>query len=287
MKRIGFAISLLFFIVLFRSCPLPASGVAPESPAISREDMLVPASASLTEQPSASASLRVGEKLVYTLTWGVVPAGTAILEVDSLVRWDGVDCYWVKITTRTNSFLDNIHKVRDSIGSLIETSLKRSQYYRKKQEEGSFRRDDELVIDYRREMAILNRGGKLKNTMKIRQDEDLLDPFGVLYYVRGMNLRVGDQINARVTDGMAMYLMQINVLKRERVKAWTGYYDCLKIEPKMQKLEGVFNKKVNAKLHIWVTNDHLKIPVKMQSEIFLGSIQGLLKEVHGPEGAVR
>ncbi|MCL6582984.1 MAG: DUF3108 domain-containing protein [bacterium] len=292
MKRIKWIIGLLFLIFLFQSYLLSAAGAQPPETEGQLDALSPPAAAKqkaerlvasvFAQQTAAPSALRVGEKFVYTLTWGVIPAGLATLEVDSLVSWKGVDCYWVKITTRTNAFLDKIHKVRDSVGSLIETSLKRSQYYRKKQQEGSFSRDDELIIDYQKEMVILNRGGKLKNTIKIRQGEDLLDPFGVLYYVRGMDLRVGDQIRARVTDGTAVYQMRIDVLKRERVKAWPGYFDCLKIEPKMERLEGIFNKKLEAKLYIWLTNDQRKIPVKMQSEVFLGSVQGVLKEIHDP-----
>lgn len=240
-----------------------------------------------SEQVSTPFRLKVGEKFTYTLTWGIIPAGFATMEVDSLVRWGGgVDCYQVKIAANTNSFVDKIHKVRDTVVSLIETSLKRSQYYRKEQQEGSFSRDDELIIDYQKEEAVLNRDGKLKNSLKIQRKDDLLDPYGVLYYVRGLDLHVGDQISARVTDGISVYQMQIKVLKRERVKSWIGYFDCLKVEPKMQKIEGVFNKKLNAKLYVWLTDDDRKIPVKMQSEIFLGSIQGLLKDIHDPELAI-
>jgi len=199
------------------------------------------------------------------------------------VRWGGgVDCYQIKIESSTNSFLDKIYKVRDTVVSLIETSLKRSQYYRKEQHEGSFYRDDELTIDYQKGEVILNRAGKLKNTIKIRDNEDLLDPYAVLYYVRSLDLRVGDKVTARVTDGSAVYQMQIRVLKREKIKSWIGYFDCLKIEPTMQKIEGVFNKKLEAKLFIWLTDDYRKIPVKMQSEVFIGSVQGLLKEIHDP-----
>jgi len=274
MDRIKLIICLLLCIVIFRSSCLYAQ--------MRTEGTFSKGQGS--EQLSTPPCVKVGEKFTYTLTWGIIPAGTATLGVDSIVRWGGgVDCYQIKIASSTNSFLDKIHKVRDTVVSLIETSLKRSHYYRKKQQEGSFSRDDELTIDYQKEEVILNRGGKLKNTIKMQSNEDLLDPYGVLYYVRSLDLKVGDKISARVTDGSAVYQMQINVLKRERIKSWIGYFDCLKIEPKMQKIEGVFNKKLEAKLFIWLTNDYRKIPVKMQSEVFIGSVQGLLKEIHDPQ----
>lgn len=273
MDRVKFTIIFFLFIYILQPHYLIAQ-VQPEAN---------PSGGQLSEQVQKKSCLKVGEQFTYTLTWGIVPAGSATMGVDSLVRWGGgVDCYRIKIATSTNSFLDKMYRVRDTVSSLIETSFKRSHYYRKEQQEGSFYRDDELIIDYQKEEVTLNRGGKLKNTIKIQRNEDLLDPYAVLYYVRSLDLRVGDKINARVTDGISMYQMQINVLKRERVKSWIGYFDCLKIEPKMQKIEGIFNKKLKAKLYVWLTDDSRKIPVKMQSEVFVGSIQGLLKEIQEP-----
>jgi hypothetical protein len=273
MKKIKLIICLVLLIFIFRSSCLSAQAQSEGTPSGDRS------SGQLSNPPP----FKVGEKFTYTLTWGIIPAGFATMEVDSILRWGGgVDCYLLKITAGTNSFLDKIHKVRDTLSSLIETSLKRSQYYRKEQYEGSFHRDDELIIDYAGGEVILNRNGKLKKTIKIQSDDDLLDPYAVLYYIRSLNLRVGDKIKTRVTDGSAVYQMQINVLKRERVKSWIGYFDCLKIEPRMEKIEGIFNKKPNSKLYVWLSDDSRKIPVKMQSEVSIGSVQGVLKEIHDP-----
>ncbi|MEW5800537.1 MAG: DUF3108 domain-containing protein [bacterium] len=273
MNRCKIITGLFLCIFLFRSS-LMAAGP------LQKEEFSAEQSAG---QATQTPSLKIGERFTYTLSWGIVPAGYATMEVDSLIRWaGGVNCYQIKMFTSTNPFLDKIHKVRDSVISLIETSLKRSHYYRKEQREGSFSRDDELTIDYQNEEVTLNRNGKLKNIIKIQKDEDLLDPYAVLYYVRSLDLEVGDQISVRVIDGNDVYQIQINVLKRERVKSWAGYFDCLKVEPKMEKVEGVFNKKVQAKLYVWLTDDDRKIPVKMQSEVLIGSISGLLKEIHEP-----
>jgi len=225
--------------------------------------------------------LRIGEEFIYTINWGIIRAGSATLKVDSLVKCGDAECYKIETHTRTNSFFDKIYKVRDTIESLVETSLKRSRYYYKKQQEGKFRRNEELIFDYQKEEVNLKRNGKIKNTVKIQRDKDLLDPLSVLYYVRGMNLQIGDVVEAYVTDGNDIYLLQIDVIKRERVKTWSGYFDCLKIEPKMQNMEGIFHKKHKAKIYIWLTNDKRKIPVKIQSEVFVGSFQILLKEIRG------
>ena len=50
----------------------------------------------------------------------------------------------------------------------------------------------------------------------------------------------------------------------------------------MQNMEGIFHKKRRAKIYVWLTNDKYKIPVKIESEVFVGSFRGLLKEIRDP-----
>ena len=229
-----------------------------------------------------TSPFKIGEEFVYTINWGIIPAGSATLKVDSLMKCGEEDCYKLATHTQTNSFFDKIHKVRDTIESLVETSLKRSRHYHKKQQEGRFFRNDELIFDYPKEEVNLKRNGVIKNSIKIQKDKDLLDPLSVLYYVRSLDLHIGDMVEARVVDGKNVYLMQIDVIKRERVKTWVGYFDCLKVEPKMQNMEGIFHKKSKANIYVWLTNDQYKIPVKIESEVFVGSFQVLLKEIRNP-----
>lgn len=260
----------VFFIVLFF--------LASPHVKIYAEQLIVKQNVKLNQE---IFPLRIGEEFMYMINWGIIRAGSATLKVDSLVKCGDTECYKIKTYTQTNSFFDKIYKVRDSIESLVETSLKRSRYYYKKQREGNFRRNDELMFDYHKEEVTLKRNGRIENTIKIQGDKDLLDPLSVLYYVRAMNLKIGDVIEAYVSDGKDTYFLQIKVIKQERVKTWIGYFDCLKIEPNMQKMEGIFHKKDKAKIYVWLTNDNRKIPVKIQSEVFVGSFQVLLKEIRG------
>lgn len=229
--------------------------------------------------PPSPHHFKVGEELLYTINWGVVPAGSAVLRIDSLKKCAEVECYKVTTSTKTNTFFDKIYKVRDTVESFIEVSLKRSHYYQKKQQEGNYRRNDELLFDYKKEEVTFKRESKVNKVLKIKEADNLFDPFSVLYYVRSLDLKVGDIHETSLTDGKSIYLMEIHVLGKERVKTWIGTLDCLKIEPRMQNIEGIFFKKEKAKLWIWLTNDDRKIPVKVESEILIGSFQGILREI--------
>jgi hypothetical protein len=55
------------------------------------------------------------------------------------------------------------------------------------------------------------------------------------------------------------------------------------VEPDLKHVGGVFKKSKNAKLRIWVTADARRIPVKIESEVIVGSFVGELVSAEGIE----
>ena len=62
-----------------------------------------------TQMSSASETyipFHPGEKLIFMLKWGVIPAGEASLEVKDLDNFKGVEAYHFVLKARSNSFFD-------------------------------------------------------------------------------------------------------------------------------------------------------------------------------------
>jgi hypothetical protein len=53
------------------------------------------------------------------------------------------------------------------------------------------------------------------------------------------------------------------------------------LEPDLEHIGGVFEKSKNAKLMVWVTADEARIPVKVKSEVIVGSFVAELIKVEG------
>jgi hypothetical protein len=103
------------------------------------------------------------------------------------------------------------------------------------------------------------------------------DPLSAIFYLR----TVKDWENApvlNVTDGKKTYQVRIRVLGKETVETALGFFETIKIEPVIQDMEIIFDKKKDGKLYIWLTDDEKRIPVKMKSELAFGSIQVLLTD---------
>ena len=215
-----------------------------------------------------------GEKLTFQLKWAFIPAGEAVLEVLPLETIDGVKAFHFLLTAKSNSFIDNFYKVRDKIDAYTDIEMTHSILYKKKQQEGKTNRDIVVNFDWKNNKAVYS---TLKET---RPPIDILpgsfDPLSAFYFVRLFDLEKKSAIERPVTDGKKCIIGKAAVIKRETLILASGTYDTYLIEPEIEHVGGVFEKSKDAKIQVWVTADHRRIPVKLKSKVVVGSFVGEL-----------
>jgi hypothetical protein len=210
----------------------------------------------------------VGEKLVFSVQYGIVNAGEASLEIRNVASLEGGDAYRVVSNARTNDVFSVVFKVRDRYESYMDTTELYSLRYEKHIREGNFKRDEVVLFDQRAHTATYE-------DKVIRIAPRTQDVLSALYYVRTLPLEVGQSVSvANHTDGKN-YPLVINVLRRETVKVDAGTFDCLVLEPILRG-PAIFTQK--GRLTVWVTDDRYRIPVLMKSKIVIGSVAAVLKE---------
>ncbi len=220
-----------------------------------------------------------GEKLTFQLKWTFIPAGEAVLEVLPIETIEGVKAYHFLLTAKSNSFIDHFYKVRDKIDAYTDIEMTHSILYKKKQQEGNTNRDIIVNFDWKNNKAVYS---TLKET---RRPIDILsgsfDPLSAFYFVRLFDLEKKSAIERPVTDGKKCIIGKAAVIKRETLKLEGGTYDTYLIEPEIEHVGGVFEKSKDAKIQIWVTADHRRIPVKLKSKVVVGSFVGELVSAVG------
>lgn len=206
-----------------------------------------------------------GEHIIFSVDYGFYRAGTATMSVVEKKDVNGGLCYHIKTTARSNEFISKFYEVRDTVNSYIDADGLFSRRFEKRLSEGKYK-SDRIVDFYHDRLIALNTRKKYALTEIPLHVQDILSS---LYYIRTRDLKVGqDEIIDVYADGK-VYPLKVIVHKKEKVKVSAGTFDCLKIEPVLQS-EGVFKQK--GKLTVWLTDDKLKIPVKMKSKILIGSI---------------
>jgi len=96
-----------------------------------------------------------------------------------------------------------------------------------------------------------------------------------------MPLREGIELEAPVTDGKKCVMGKAKVIRRETIRVRGVAYDTFLVEPGLEHIGGVFEKSKNAKLLVWVTADEACIPVRVKSEVIVGSFVAELISVEG------
>jgi hypothetical protein len=238
-----------------------------------------------------------GEKLKFRLTWGIIPAGEALLEVLPIETIGGIESYHFVMTARTNAFIDAFYKYRSRIDAYADTDMTRSIMYRKTVEARKKIREVVVTFDWEKsqvryhserkytgDASIVSGRKNLQRKSRVRQLSTPVlpgsfDPLSVFYYSRCIPLNKKMRIQRPVSDGKKCILGAARVKRRETIRLASGTYDTYLIEPSLKHLEGVFAKSQNAKIELWITNDARRIPVKLKSKIIIGSFTGELISV--------
>ncbi|MBU8933022.1 MAG: DUF3108 domain-containing protein [candidate division Zixibacteria bacterium] len=208
----------------------------------------------------------IGEKLTFDINYGFINAGTATMEVVDLIEYEERPCYRIVTRARSNSFFSSFYKVDDRVESICDAVGLFSWRFEKNLREGKYRADRTYEFDPVNSLVYYK-----KDT--IETPPAVQDALSVFYWIRTQDMKTGKSIYVdNFTDGK-LYPMEVRVLKEETITVEAGTFDCLVVEPLTQSV-GVF--KHEGKLKVWLTNDRLKMPVLMKSQVLVGSISAEL-----------
>ena len=210
-----------------------------------------------------------GEVLHYSAGFRFFPAGRAELSFisDSL---NGEQVYVLSTSIKTNSFLDNFYEVRDKITAWLNPEslslLKTIQNIR----EGSYHRDHEAIIQ----------GDSL--ALWDEQSRELpgkvYEPTAFVYYLRSQNLQLGDSYQFYSYSRKKIREVVVHITGSETVKVAAGTFSCLKVEPVSN--DGKPLLKNNGEMRVWLSDDNLKLPVKIEMKTNIGNLVMKLKDLN-------
>ncbi len=207
--------------------------------------------------------LPVEEKLVYDVYWKFVKVGYGTLEIKGIVDFNGKKAYHIYSEARSLPFFDVFFKVRDFTNSWVDAEKFHSIAFEQHISEGKYKRDRRIDYDQDKHLATNNKGESFEIP------ENILDVFAALYWVRLQEIKPKDIFTLSVNSNKKNYKMKVMAHNREKIKIDGKKYKTIIVEPDLQDA-GIFMQK--GRVLIWMTDDERHIPVKMRSEILVGSI---------------
>ena len=274
---------ILFLVLLAGLAPLLSALAEPEVEAL-HEKLLADLPDSLRDNlidPLAverRPAFADGEHLVYKLGWSFFTVAKSVLEVNP-GELEGTPALEISVRTRTNSFADAFYKVRNLSTSWVTEDVSRSLRYTALQKEGG--RDRDTVASFNPTESTFQYENRLDG--EVREPVLVLpgtfDPVGIVFFVRRLDFDVGDELVIPTTNGKEFFFTVVRVVERVKRKFALGRYEAFVLEPDIKDLGGVFKRSPDGKVRFFFSADEEKLPLRMESEVAVGSFWAELTEI--------
>ena len=229
-----------------------------------------------------------GERLEVEFGWNELPAAYATAAVLS-VNDGGKPVYRYRIRAKTDPFVDVIWPYRGLIQTDAQPTGLAPISYRYEGSKNEKKRIVDAKFDYAKRMARCTKTKLPKNKRSVKDIRFTrpFDPVGVAYFIRSIKLDVGDVKKFELVEGSNIYLLTIDVVSREKVKVRAGEFAAIRIAPSLRCLsDPEKNKKSRFKtVFMWLSDDEHRLPLKLESEVFVGKVYAELVRYRLHKGA--
>jgi len=210
----------------------------------------------------------VGEKLDYSIDYGLVNAGSAELSVSKIVEHNGHPCWKAESRIRSNRVFSAFYSVRDKAVSYIDKDDLYTRFFSKRLREGDYRKN--IVIDFDRDASV----ARYLDGREYEINSEIHDVLSATYFVRTIDLHLGQRLLLTTHSSRKNYELAVVVIGRESITVPAGTFDCWVVEPEFAG-EGLFS--YEGKITIWISDDELRIPVMTKTQVKVGAITASLQ----------
>lgn len=217
-----------------------------------------------------------GEKLDYKIRFGIFTIGKGEMAIsDKFYRVNGRDCFKVDVYGHTSGMVDWVAKVDDQWGAYIDSSALLPHIAYRNIKEGGYRKNEVVRFDHAHNVletkVIDKKTGKWKEPILYGAPDNVREMLSGFLYMRTMDfgkLKKGEKFQVSGFFEDMFYELDIVYLGKDKVKTKAGKFKAIKIAPVMPE-----NKLFEGENSVvaWISDDENKIPLKVETKMFIGS----------------
>ena len=247
-----------------------------EAEAQRREDSL--RTAALRTIPQTAFG--IGERLVFDVNYGFITAGEAVMAITGYDSLAGRRCYRVEFAVNSLPSFSWIYRVEDRYYTFIDVEAIVPWRFEQHIREGNYQRDFVAEFDQRAHRAKTTEG-------EYEIPPYVHDIMSAFYYARTMDYsqsKPGDMYTLFNFYKDKSHELGVKFLGRQELEVEAGTFNTVVLEP-LVKEGGLF--KSEGRIVIWLTDDELKVPVRVNTKVIIGSIDTELREYSGLRGTLK
>ena len=236
-------------------------------------------------------SLKIGERLEYSLEWLGVPVGTITLHVEEIRNIEGHDCYYVTAHAMPNKYLAKLYDVEYTVHTYIDTKhiyTRRFEKIRRMKDQYNY-----VTIDFDRENKRVEyrsegsaplfdiseghrdeAGQEIPRTLEgINGTQDL---FSSIYYLRLLELKKNHSYNIEIYYDQKNWPLTMRVGEPFMMDIrHQGTFAVFKTTMDSELGKFILGK---SKMTVYFTADSRRIPVEFKFWTGLGYIRGIISD---------
>ncbi len=208
-----------------------------------------------------------GEWLKYSVNYGFINAGEITTEV---VPTERENIKHIVTKGESKGLVSIFFEVKDQYESFFDTITKTPVRFIRNVSEGGFTINREIDFDINRGIATVHEEGR-DSIYKI--PKNVQDVVSLVCYLRCFPIqefKIGQSLDIPVFVDRALFKFKIKLIGKETLKTKFGMSPSLIFVPFVKKGR-IFKEGEGVK--IWVSNDKNKIPLKLEVELVLGSLE--------------
>jgi len=224
-------------------------------------------------------SFGFGEKVEYRVHYGFINAAEAKVEIEKKLNVvNNRPCYKINVTGRTVGPFDLISRVRDTWRSYVDTSAILPQAFYRSVQENKYRKEETVTFNHNKNLAISNVKEESKTYNVPHHVHDIISGYFFLRTINFEKINEGEIIEVPTFFDGEVYKLRIRYVGKDVIKTKFGKTRVLRLNPlipdnKLFKGEGA--------MRLWISDDSNKIPLKVEVELVIGSLEMDLKSYKG------
>ncbi|WP_413288002.1 DUF3108 domain-containing protein [Bdellovibrio sp. HCB337] len=217
----------------------------------------------------------VGEVVTHEVSYFATTAGTLKLKVEPMVAVNGRKAYNFVTEIKTSPMYSRLYSVDDRVETFVDFETLVPRVFALHVKESSQLREARMLFDEKTNRATFweKKVTEKSGAEEKKQAWDILpysqNVFSAVFYMRNFQWEPGKEIAFRVADDEQNLIFSGKCLRREKIKTEIGEKNALVIQPKII-LKGKF--KPVGDILIWLSDDEYKYPLKIESEIKIGTL---------------
>jgi hypothetical protein len=234
----------------------------------------IPSDIDIDQNNGSADFMAKGEKLEFRVHYGFLSAGEATVQVhpESYIINNKV-CYKATCFGKSVGAFDLITRIRDTWGTYMDTSTLLPQRSYRDITEGKYKLKEGVYFYHDKGVADAERdhNGVTKKTYTVPYGvQDIISGFYFLRKFDYNKMKVNDTIKINAFFEDKLYDFKIKYVGKTKIDTKFGDIQVIKLVPIMPDNQ-LFNGENS--ISVFLSDDKNKIPVRMQAEMFVGSVK--------------